>query len=45
MMVLSIVTQMVIFIMNMVRNLVVVVKQETSDASCMAISDKNVTKR
>jgi len=44
MMALSIATQMVMFITSMVKN-VVVVKQETLDASYMAISDKNVTKR
>ena len=38
-------TQMVMFIMSMVRNLAVVVKQETLDASHMATSDKNVTNR
>ena len=43
MMALNIATQMEIFIMNIVRN-VVVVKQETLDANYMAISDKNVTK-
>ena len=42
--VLSIATQAVVYIMNMVRN-VIVVKQEVSPANYMATSDKNVTKR